>query len=85
MVKEANPVILATKLRKLGYKAELLSMEEKKEEKKGAEKKTEEKKAPPEKKTEEKKAPAEKKTEDKKNAPPIVTMVVYHVNTQSEN
>lgn len=81
VVGEADPVSLATKLRKLGYKAELLSVEEKKEEKKGAEKKTEEKKAPPEKKTEEKKPPAEKKTD----ATPTVTTVVYHVNPQCEN
>jgi len=70
VVGEADPVRLATKIRKLGYRyrAELVSVEEKK----GAEKKTEEKKPADEKKTEEKtpakKLPDGKKTEAKKPA-----------------
>nr|ABK22997.1 unknown [Picea sitchensis] len=74
VVGEADPVRLAKKLRKLGYRAELLSVEEKKEEKKPA----------AEKKPEEKKPAAEKKpAEEKKAAQPAVATVVYHLSPQS--
>jgi len=73
VVGDADPVRLAKKLRKLGYRAELLSVEEKKEEKKPA----------AEKKPEEKKPAAEKKPEEKKAAQPAVTTVVCYANPES--
>nr|ABK23619.1 unknown [Picea sitchensis] len=74
VVGEADPVRLAKKLRKLGYRAELLSVEEQKEEKKPA----------AEKKPEEKKPAAEKKSaEEKKAAQPAVATVVCHLSPQS--
>lgn len=86
VIGDADPVWLTTKLRKMGFRVELLSVgpakEEKKEEKKNEGPAKDQKKEAEKKKQEDEKKEAEKKTQEKKAAeaaaPPIVS--VYHVN-----